>query len=485
MARKKGKNTNSKKQVSESSEHSGETKLTEKTVEIPVQDNAESEIVKSVETGHKDEVEKDTKNEGLIQLQEQIKELQFKLSEKDSTIQQLTKEKDDIISPSNQTNEEVESLKTQLQQKVEESEKHKENYDKLLSRVSQMKTIFQKMKESEAKLEEVESGKLKVEKQLEESNAKIKLLEATTMELNSEILNLNSECTKLSEENSELQKLIESNQFEMQNDSKRLEDENKLLKKELREVKSDLEEYQILVQEEKALKVSFYQEMNDLKSKYDALEHSKRLTDEKCQKLSEEIEGLNKTISALKDNEKNTAADVEEQLKSKIDQLNMSVEEINDLKNLLKEKDHKLEAVAELESSLKEKQLLIGKLRHETITLNEHLNKAMKLVKRESGKETVDRELISNLFISFLQIPRGDNKKFEVLQLLANFLDWDDEKRRHAGLLSSGNYKSKSNSVVEVPTPGLHTSNSQSFVSLWTEFLEKESTPKDGPASST
>lgn len=493
MAKKKGKNHSVKKQAVE--EPSAAVNTEPSTIEIQQTDQS---IVESVgqddasgpqltSEADKKKVEEvttevDTKNVQFLQLQEQINELQSKLLEKDSVIQQLTEEKSKVPPQNSETNEEVESLKSQLQQKVEESEKHKENYDKLLSRVSQMKTIFQKMKESEAKLEEVEDEKLELKKELDKASEKIKLLETTTTQLNSEILNLNSECTKLTEKNSALQKQIETEEFEMQNDSKRLEDENRQLKKELREAKSDLEEYQILVQEEKASKVNLSQEINDLKSKYDFLEHYKKISDEKCEKLSAEIERLNKTISDMKDDKEKVVSDVKAQLESKVDQLNKHTEEINDLKKLLKEKDLKLEGMAELENSLKEKQLLIGKLRHETITLNEHLNKAMKLVKRESGKETVDRELISNLFISFLQIPRGDNKKFEVLQLLANFLDWDDEKKRHAGLLSSGNYKSKSNSVVEVPTPGLHTSSSQSFVSLWTEFLEKESTPS-GPTS--
>lgn len=76
-----------------------------------------------------------------------------------------------------------------------------------------------------------------------------------------------------------------------------------------------------------------------------------------------------------------------------------------------------------------------------------------------------------------MQLDRGDSKKFEVLQLISHFLDWDDDKRRHAGLLSSAGTRTKSNSVVDLGTGDRKAS--QSFVSLWTEFLEKESTPQD------
>ncbi|GME76128.1 unnamed protein product [[Candida] boidinii] len=116
----------------------------------------------------------------------------------------------------------------------------------------------------------------------------------------------------------------------------------------------------------------------------------------------------------------------------------------------------------------------------------------MKLIKKGSETETVDRELISNLFISFLQIPRADAKKFEVLKLISNFLNWDDDKKRHAGLMSSSakanpslRSRSTSNSIMgSIPSNPLASGDkntlntSDSFVSLWTEFLEKESTPK-------
>jgi len=49
----------------------------------------------------------------------------------------------------------------------------------------------------------------------------------------------------------------------------------------------------------------------------------------------------------------------------------------------------------------------------------------------------MSRRLISNLLISFLQLSRGDTKKFEVLQLLAGVLSWDDDEKELAGLQRS------------------------------------------------
>jgi chromosome segregation ATPase len=306
-------------------------------------------------------------------------------------------------------------------------------------------------------------------------------LENLHSELNSEVINLNSECDKLTEKNKELKEKLESQEFQLEDNTRKLEDENRSLKKELKVAKSDLEEYLILIQEEKMAKANLHQEITDLKSTVEDLQSENASIEKKSEKIAAEVHNCNITIDQLKKDNEKIVDDVKVQLDSKQAQLDQFTDEIDTLNAKIIERDMKIETLTGLENTLKEKQLLIGKLRHETITLNEHLNKAMKLIKKESGKETVDRELVSNLFISFLQIPRGDTKKFEVLQLLANFLDWDDDKRRHAGLISSTNYKSSSNSVVEVPRPDRQNShsNSQSFVSLWTEFLEKESTPQD------
>lgn len=86
-----------------------------------------------------------------------------------------------------------------------------------------------------------------------------------------------------------------------------------------------------------------------------------------------------------------------------------------------------------------------------------------------SLRNAVDRELISNLFISFLQFPRGDTKKFETLQLISALLEWDQEQRVNAGL---------SHRTPNKADQGHDERPKQSFVSLWTDFLERESTSR-------
>ncbi|KAG5220119.1 Guanylate kinase [Salix suchowensis] len=86
--------------------------------------------------------------------------------------------------------------------------------------------------------------------------------------------------------------------------------------------------------------------------------------------------------------------------------------------------------VHDLEKEVKEKNLLIGKLRHEAVIINEHLMEALRRLRRNSSEVNVDRRLVSNVLLSFLTTPRGDAKRFEMLGLLATVLSWSDAERR-------------------------------------------------------
>jgi len=78
------------------------------------------------------------------------------------------------------------------------------------------------------------------------------------------------------------------------------------------------------------------------------------------------------------------------------------------------------------EKEVKEKNLLIGKLRHEAVILNDHLTKALRFLKQRKPEDMVDRQLVTNHFLHFITLERSDPKKFQVLQLIAALLCWSD-----------------------------------------------------------
>jgi hypothetical protein len=162
--------------------------------------------------------------------------------------------------------------------------------------------------------------------------------------------------------------------------------------------------------------------------------------------------------------------------------------------------------------------------------LNEHLTKALRILKKGRPEDNVDRQIITNYFLHFLAIDRSDPKKFEALQLISALLGWTDgmfpfslpfdtpfptltffklptnlppEQKEQAGLARPGT--SHGVTGLRIPlspfrrTPSTlslnaaatdpmlmasSSSNKESLAELWQDFLEREATEgKAGSAS--
>jgi hypothetical protein len=68
------------------------------------------------------------------------------------------------------------------------------------------------------------------------------------------------------------------------------------------------------------------------------------------------------------------------------------------------------------------------------VILNEHLTESLRRLRANTSDSSVDGKLITNLLIQFLNTPRQDTKRFEMLSLIASVLHWGDEDRERAGL---------------------------------------------------
>jgi chromosome segregation ATPase len=77
-----------------------------------------------------------------------------------------------------------------------------------------------------------------------------------------------------------------------------------------------------------------------------------------------------------------------EELREKLQQVEKRAEEAN---TELKQAQTELDRLLPFEKEVKEKNLLIGKLRHEAVTLNDHLTKALRFLKRGKPEDNVDR----------------------------------------------------------------------------------------------
>ena len=117
----------------------------------------------------------------------------------------------------------------------------------------------------------------------------------------------------------------------------------------------------------------------------------------------------------------------------------------------MEDNQRELDRLKPFEAEVKEKAALLGKTRHEgpqpsphlssepntdfpAVILNEHLTKALRLLKRASPSSTVDKLVMTNFLLQFLSLPREDTKRYEILNLISSLLEWNDEQRQKAGL---------------------------------------------------
>ncbi|CAE6408044.1 unnamed protein product [Rhizoctonia solani] len=162
----------------------------------------------------------------------------------------------------------------------------------------------------------------------------------------------------------------------------------------------------------------------------------------------------------------------------------------------LAESTHNSERVTALEKEVKEKNLLIGKLRHEAVIMNEHLTIALRKLRSSAmnSSSSVDRELVSNILLSFLSAPRTDGTRFEMLTILANVLGWGEGEREKAGLQRSGGSGAitpigtgivgRKLSTASAGGKALEldgTDETDSFSKMWVEFLLKEANQGSAP----
>ncbi|GAA5970895.1 hypothetical protein JCM11641_004498 [Rhodosporidiobolus odoratus] len=207
-------------------------------------------------------------------------------------------------------------------------------------------------------------------------------------------------------------------------------------------------------------------------------------------------------FQAAKDRElQSLLGDLQDQLYDTTQQLNTYRQRATHAETQLSTAQNDSEKVLAFTKEVKEKNLLIGKLRHEAVILNEHLTEALRRLKKNSSENGVDQRLVSNVLITFLNTPRGDTKRFEMLQLIASILNWTDDQREKAGLQRSAG-SLVSSSVISSGSRGGGKGHArsgktaavdegvenESFSNLWIEFLLKEAqggTPSGKPVASS
>ncbi|CAG8532491.1 19564_t:CDS:2 [Gigaspora rosea] len=404
-------------------------------------------------------------------------------------IEQFEDEKKGLI----EQEREVLDLKTKLEQVQDEKKQLEVQHQSLIAKLANFKTSI--------------ADKLKtdmVSNELNQKRQEIDKLNQNNQELLNTISQLQSELSmSRNEHDSMSQRLqtLETHLYEVQHQtSQELSEKDNIIRDlqiNLERSEREREDAGVSAMELKSAKDELLSRIKHLEREIETLKYEKEAL--RVEKNSES-ESLANLQSVLEEFEAAKQSEIREAIEGIQRRLSTSSKELAEFKERALLAENQLTQIKEgigrttqYEKEIKEKNLLIGKLRHEAVILNEHLTEALRRMREES---------------TFFNTPRGDSKRFEILQLMANMLQWTEEQKEQVGLIRKAASKTldeRSNSwgsglwtpTIERPRNRLSEDiprtiirineeppSKESFSDMWISFLLKEAS-KDSSDQNT
>ncbi|KAL1302128.1 hypothetical protein AAFC00_002562 [Neodothiora populina] len=390
---------------------------------------------------------------------------------------------------------------TGLREEVEDAKTAKENaelqYRTLLGKVNTIRSQLGERLKADA--EELSQART----QLEELQEETRSLREINEDLQNTIVEVQAKTKEQEDELELLRSRTNLSQTNWAQERDELLGREAYAKEEFESARQAMQDWEVLAMEERSLRESLSDKVAELEDQLNAQREAYERAVDDRDTQSATVDGLQRALQEIQEARKRELREVVENSQTQLEALRSEAETAKsgaaasaaELKATKKE----LERALPFEKEVKEKNLLIGKLRHEAVILNDHLTKALRFLKRGKPEDNVDRQIVTNHFLHFLMLDRSDPKKFQVLQLIAALLGWTEEQREQAGLARPG----ASNAALRVPlspfrrtpsTPSLssdfmpdggsNVGSKESLAELWSDFLEREAQEGGGSSSS-
>ncbi|KAI9773832.1 MAG: hypothetical protein M1840_006057 [Geoglossum simile] len=379
--------------------------------------------------------------------------------------------------------QELAAVNGQLEEAVGEKEISHSKYRDLLGRVSTIKSQLGERLKADA--EELSQARNSID-ELEKQN---KYLQESSETYQSELARLRREDEQRSKELSSLRNRTNLSQQNWSKERDDLMTREAFAREEFEAAKQAMQDWEVLAMEERSIRESQGDKMAMLEEQLSGMEKAYQQAASELETQALSVDGLQRALQDIQDARKLELRELVETSHAQVEGLRKQLQEAekraSEAELALQANKKELERALPFEKEVKEKNLLIGKLRHEAVILNDHLTKALRFLRRGNKEDNVDRQIVTNHFIHFITLDRSDPKKFQVLQLIAALLNWTEEQREQAGLARPG----ASSNTLRTPvspfhrtpsTPALSTdfysdnNNRESLAELWSNFLQQE-----------
>ncbi|KAG8968875.1 hypothetical protein FRC03_005748 [Tulasnella sp. 419] len=382
----------------------------------------------------------------------------------------------------------AEQLRAELEKTREEKDALETQFQNLVNRLSAMKTTLgTKLKEDAEELDRRENI-------IRTLQADIESYQSTTQTLQHELALASQESAKLTSE-------LHSLRNRSVDDSARTRE----LEEDVERLKLERLEWEEIIQQERVGWEELGREVMVQKREVEGGREERDTLRAELEKEKEKTKNLQSVLEefqAVKEVEMKQSL---QHLEGQVEALTTSLAEYKSraltAEAELSEAGSHNRRVEELEKELREKNILIGRVRHESVIANEHLTEALRRLRKSSSSDNVDRRLVTNVLLQFLTTSRADSKRFEMLSLLATVLGWSDTEREKAGLQKPGSSSGANGAGLGRRVSGASLGISggkpsspnsdraeevtESFSKMWVEFLLKEAAQGTSPSSTT
>jgi chromosome segregation ATPase len=209
---------------------------------------------------------------------------------------------------------------------------------------------------------------------------------------------LTSETQAQSKELSSLRNRANLSQQNWVKERDELVEQEAYMREEFENTKQAMHDWEVLAMEERTVRKDLADKVGDLEEQLASLKEAYEKADSERTTQSNAVEGLQKALQEIQTARKTELRELVESSQSESESLKKQLQEaqtaataaITELETTKKE----LERASPFEKEVKEKNLLIGKLRHEAVILNDHLTKALRFLKKGKPEDNVDRYVL-------------------------------------------------------------------------------------------
>lgn len=284
---------------------------------------------------------------------------------------------------------EISAVRAELEESETARDSAQIQYQNLLGRVNTIKsTLGERLQADRQELSEAKD-------QIEELESQNQSLKASTENLEEQVSRMTTEAQETSRELSSLRNRHNLSQQNWLKEREDLMNQVKHLREEAEAAKEAMGDWEVLAMEERSIREGLADRVAELEDQLSSQKEAYERAASERDSQSQVVDGLQRALQDIQEARKVELREMVETSQAQLESLNKLVQEAEsratEAEAAREALTKELERAAPFEKEVKEKNLLIGKLRHEAIILNDHLAKALRFLKKAKPEDNIDR----------------------------------------------------------------------------------------------